>query len=454
MEVRERDRFANERLTIVVGCFVTAICALVATIGADADWLAALGRSIADGWSIGGGVPFAAVSSSGWHNVPVLGELAFHTLEAGFGTRGLVLAQLAAVVVCLSLASLDMRRAGAADAPAALVLFLVAFAAAPALLIVRSQLFSLAFFPALFLLLRSESRAPSRRIWLLLPLTALWSNLHGGVLLGVLVVGCYLLFRRLRTEPVVAIGALVGTIAALFATPALLHTAAYYRGVIGSEAALGGEGLWRPFSLGAPFDVVFLVVVLPLAFVAARSRPRMWEIVAGLGLTFAAFHASRNEVWFALFVAAPAARGLAGSHAWKTMLPRRAAAGLVAVLVAVAALGLAKAPAQAGASSTLVAAAGRAAAGSPILADGENAEVLALAGKRILIGNPLDAFPKVEQRRYLDWLAGRPAGDLELGRVRVVLVRRRGTAERRLVQRSDFRVAARDANAVLFVRVG
>ena len=55
---------------------------------------------------------------------------------------------------------------------------------APALLVVRSQLFSLALFPLLVLLLRGEARAPSRRIWLLVPLVALWSNLHGGVLLA------------------------------------------------------------------------------------------------------------------------------------------------------------------------------------------------------------------------------------------------------------------------------
>jgi hypothetical protein len=452
--VDSEDRWTDDRLTLVVACFVTAICALVATIGADADWLAALGRSIADGWSIPGGVPFAAVSSQGWHNVPVLGELVFHALEAGLGTRGLVLAQLVAVAACLSLVSVDMRRAGAADAPSAFVLFLVAVAAAPTLLVVRSQLFSLALFPALLVLLRRESRAPSRRIWLLLPLTALWSNLHGGVLLGVLVAGCYLVFRRLRAEPFVSTCVLLGTVAALFATPALLHTASYYRGVMGSEAALSGQGLWRPLSLGAPFDVVFLVVAVPLLFVAVRSRPRAWEIVAALGLAYSAGHASRNEVWFVLFLAAPAARGLAGSRPWAEMVPRRAATVLVVALVSVAALGLSRSPATTGASSRLVDAAGRAAGGSPILADGDNAELLALAGDRILIGNPLDAFPRVEQRRYLDWLAGRPAGDVESSRVRVVLVRRGSVPARRLAQRAEFRVAARDRNAILFVRAG
>src|SRR5262249_30309080 len=39
---------APARLTLLVGCFVTALCALLATVGADADWLAALGRDVAE----------------------------------------------------------------------------------------------------------------------------------------------------------------------------------------------------------------------------------------------------------------------------------------------------------------------------------------------------------------------------------------------------------------------
>jgi hypothetical protein len=405
---------APVRLTALVACFVTAICALLATVGADADWLAALGREIAHSWSIPGGVPFAAASSAGWHNVPVLGELIFHALQAGFGERGLVFAQLAAVVACLWLLSIDLRRGRIADAPAALVLFLTAFAAAPALLVVRSQVFSLALFPLLVLLLREEARRQSRRVWLLVPLTALWTNLHGGVLLGVAVAGAYLIFSRARNERLVAAGVLGGMVIALFATPALGQTAGYYRGVIGSQAAAHGEGMWRPLSLGAPFDVVFLLVAIPLVVLALSSRPALWEVVVMAGLAVAAVRASRNEVWLALFIAVPAARALAGSRQWRAAaVPKGAASALAGLLVLVAIIGLARTPAPAGATPRLLTAAARYAGRTPILADGVDAEALALAGHRILIGNPLDAFSSREQRLYLDWLAGRPSGDAE-----------------------------------------
>ena len=66
---------------------------------------------------------------------------------------------------------------------------------------IRAQLFSLPLFAACVLLLRSESRAPSNRIWLLVPLFALWGNLHGAVLTGAAVAGAYLIFERARHRP-------------------------------------------------------------------------------------------------------------------------------------------------------------------------------------------------------------------------------------------------------------
>ncbi len=451
MEVHGRPDRA--RVTLVGGSFVTAACALLVTVGADANWLAALGRDVARSWSIPAGVPFAALPSDGWHNVPVLGELVFHWLQAGLGERGLLIAQLAAVVTCLSLLVADMRRAGAADAPAGLVLVLTALAATPSLVVVRSQLFSLALFPLLVLLLRSDARTPSRRIWCCVPLVAIWSNLHGGVLLGVLVAGAYLLFGRARRDPLAAAGVLAGMLGGLLATPALLRTVDYYRGVVGSEAAVRGEGMWAPLTLSAPFDVLFLVASLPLLVVAWRSRPRAWEAVALLGLGLSAVHASRNEVWFALFLAPLAAKGLSGSRSWQPVLPRRLGVALTVGLAAVALFGFARAPARSGASSRLIAFAARAAGGTPILADGVNAEELALAGDRILIGNPLDAFPKREQRLYLDWLAGRPGGDAEAARARVAVVSAGSQPERRLRASRNFRAAARDGRAVVYVRV-
>jgi hypothetical protein len=210
--------------------------------------------------------------------------------------------------------------------------------------------------------------------------------------------------------------------------------------------------MWQPLSLHAPFDVVFLVVAVPLVVLAWRSRPKTWEwLVLGL-LAVAAVKSSRNEVWLALFVAVPAARGLAGSRSWRAVVPPAAASAVTGLLVLITIAALARTPVSSGATPSLLQRAARSAAGTPILADGVDAEQLALAGRRILIGNPLDAFSPREQQLYLDWLAGRPAGDAEARRVRVVLVTKGTAAQRRLAARADFRQVASDKRAVLYVR--
>ena len=158
-------------------------------MGADARWLAALGEEIVEKGSIPSGIPYAAAPSMDWVNVPVLGELTFHALQVIGGDKGLLLAQLVVATAALILLALGMRALGASDAASAAVLMVVFFAAAPSFIIVRAQLFSLVLFCGALLLLRAEARSPSWRIWLLVPLTALWANLHGAVLVGLSVAG-------------------------------------------------------------------------------------------------------------------------------------------------------------------------------------------------------------------------------------------------------------------------
>ncbi len=440
------------RLTWLVAAFVTAFCALMATVGADAHWLAALGGWVVKLGDIPPGVPYAAAPSDGWSNVPILGELLFHALESGLGDRGLVLALVGAIALALGFIAFDMRRDDVADAPSALALMLVAVGAASSLLIVRGQMFSLALFPILLFILRSQVRVPGDGIWLVVPLFALWSNLHGGVLVGVAVAGAYLLFYRLSRTPLEALGVLAASLVALFLTPALLHTGAYYRGVLGSEAASGREGLWAPLSLGNPFDLAFLAVAIPLLVAALLSRPKLWELVAIAGLTVLTVQSARNGVWLVIFLAAPAGRWLTGSREWRIRLPAKLTATVATVFVCLIALGLVKTPVPSGAGVGLRAKAAAAAHGGPILADDLNAEALAVDGRKVWIANPLDAFPKPDQRHYLDWIAGRSSGDLLLRLFPVALVTKDSDAARRLAHTAGWKAAAHDEQAVLFVK--
>lgn len=427
----------------------TALVAVAGTIGADARWLSALGRTIVDRGEIPDGVPYASAPSAGWHNVPVLAELIFHWLTNAAGDRGLLAAQVIAVAVALAVLALDARREGADELNAALVLLVVVVGGLLPLVVVRSQLFSLMLFPVMIGLLRAEARAPSARIWLLPLLLALWTNLHGAVLVALAVAAAYLVLSRARREPVVAAGVLVVSAFALCVTPALAQTPAYYAGLVRNDAARRGVGLWAPISLTSGFDLLLLAAAIALAVLALRTRPAVWELVVLAALAVLTIRTARSGVWLLFFAAAPAARGLRLGPS----RPSRLAGPALAVAALVVVLGLARGPVSTGAGKSLLDDALRRAAGTPILADGVPAEQVALAGGRVWMSNPLDAFDHHDQRVYLDWLDGRPDGDAALRHApRVVIVGRRSPARRRLDRARAFRLIARDSNEALYVR--
>ena len=441
---------AESRLSWLAVAAGATLCAAVSAVGADARWLAALGSAITRAGRIPSSIPYAAAPSHDWVNVPVLGELVFHWLDALGGDRGLVAAQAVAVAVMLTLLLRDMRAAGASDGARALVIVGIPFATVSALLVVRAQLFSLPLFALAVLLLRTEARRPSHRLWLLVPLVALWSNLHGAVLTGLAVATVYLLVDRLRRDRWTALGVLAASWGALFVTPAFARTGEYYLGVLHSEPAVSGFGLWAPLSLRNPLDVVFMAVAVPLLWFAVRARPKTWELVSMVLLAIATVHVGRNSVWLVLFVAAPAACGLRLRGVVSARGVLLASAWVVPIVLLVAAIS--RGPMQTVAGPALRGQAVRLAGGQPILADSEDAEQLALDGRRVWIANPIDAFARNDQRAYLSWLQGRGAGDTLLRRHDVVLVQVDSKAQQRLARDDAFREVERDAVAVLYKR--
>jgi hypothetical protein len=437
--------------TALATATAAALVAIAGVVSADSLWLAAIGHTIVETASIPTGVPYAAADSSGWPNALVLSEVWVYLLDSGLGAHGLLLAQIAAVAACFTLVGLDMQRGGATGASAGAALLFLVPPAFSSLVAIRVQLFSLPLFALLALLLRTETRAPSRRIWLLVPLIALWSNLHGAVLVGFAAVGAYLLLERVRRAPATALGVLVACAAALCLTPALLRTPEYFQGVLENEAARRGVGLWARLSLTTPVDIVLVAGAIILVAVALKARPSPWELAVIAGLALLTARTGRSGIWLLLFAAVPAARAI---PLRENVRPRVAAAAL-AVLGGVVGVGLVRGPLTTGAGDRLVAEAVTEAAGTPILADPLLGEQVALAGGKIWVGNPLDAFALADQRLYLDWIEGSPDGDDGLAHSpRVVFVQPGGDAQARLARRGDFREADRDANAVLYVRTG
>jgi hypothetical protein len=449
--IRARVAAASARVgpLELVAALGAVLAALAGTIGADARWLSALGELIVRRGSIPHGIPWASASSHGWQNVPVLAELIFRGLTSSAGSRGLLAAQIVAVGSAFVILAWDMRRSGAGELEGSFALLLAAIGSFPVLLVVRSQLFSVLLFPVLIALLRAERRMPTRRIWLLVPLVALWSNLHGAVLVGLAVASAYLLFDRARSQPLLAGAVLTASAAAVCVTPALGHTTEYYYGLLRNEAERRGEGLWAPLSLTSVFDLLLIATAVVLLALALWARPSLWELVVLAGLAVLTVKTARSGAWLLFFAAAPAAKSLRFDP---NRDDRRGSVFVLAVAVALVVFGIVRGPLQSGAGKSLLADALGRAAGTPILADAIPAEQVAAAGGRVWMSNPIDAFSAHDQRLYLDWLAGRRSGDTALRHARVVLVTRGDEPATRLRRSNAFRQAAHDATAAVFVR--
>lgn len=429
---------------------VTALAALLGRVGSDAGWLAALGHVIVARGGVPHGVPFAAASTAHWPNALVLSEVTFDGITSVFGQRGLMVAQLVAVLTALLLLSRDARAGGGEGFGTGAALLLVALGASTSLAIARVQMFSLILFPALLWLLRSEARRPSPRIWWAVPLLALWSNVHGAALLGVGTLLVYLAVERGRHRPLESLAVAMAGVVALSLTPAGLHTVTYYIGLTSNVAVQRGEGLWGPLSLSSPLDLVMLLAVLLLASWAWRGGLRRWEVVMAAFLAALTVKADRDGVWLLFFLTAPAARSLKPVRFLRALTPVALAGSVLIVSIS-----LARGPIPTGASPSLLDRAIAAARGTPVLADGTIDEQVAESGGRIWAGNPIDAFPRRVQAAYLSWLAGSRPGDGALtSGVHVVLVTRGGHSQALMARTPGFVATAEDPKTVLYERSG
>jgi hypothetical protein len=422
--------------------------ALVCVVGADSRWLAALGDAIIARHAIPHGIPFAAASTAHWANTLVLAELVFRLLESGLGDRGLMLAQLVALGIGASALARDAFARGATGSGTAAALLIAGFGALPTLGVARVQLFSVLLFPIAIALLRSETRQPTRRIWLIVPLLALWSNLHGAVLIALGITLVYLALERSRHSARTAAGLAVASAAAVSATPAGIHTFAYYSGVLTNQAAAGGKGMWGPLSLSSPLDVVMILAAATLIVRIRKARPAAWELAAVLALVAATALAARSGVWLLFFLAPLAAQGL--KPRW---LGRRAAVGMAVVGAGSLVLALARGPLPSGASPELIRQALGVAAGRPVLAEDVLAEQVALAGGRVWVSDPIDAFSARDQSAYLAWTDGQRRGlrGSPWASAAVVLTARDSAAQRLVAKSGGFRQLAGDGRALLYI---
>jgi hypothetical protein len=131
-----------------------------------------------------------------WYAWEWLCDVLYAGLHGAFGLKGIVLFSGLVIVAAATLLMRHMLWRGA-TALAALAVTMLVVGASSVHFHARPHLITLLFLVISMWLIDRDRRAPDRLIWILVPLTALWTNLHGGFLaliacLGLLILGSLL----------------------------------------------------------------------------------------------------------------------------------------------------------------------------------------------------------------------------------------------------------------------
>jgi hypothetical protein len=321
---RGLDWLARERLAVVVpALFGSLYLAALRGLFSQDGWLALVaGREVAHGLPDSERLTVYAHGVR-WVDQQWLAQLAMYGLDRLGGLALVALAHvgIATIVVALSVA---VARRGGADARAVFAISLVAFVPYSFVLAtVRTQIFGALAFGVVLALLVSDARRPSQRVWAVLPVLAVWANLHGSVLLGAGLVAVRGLTLAAtpdgrRRGAALALGAAV----AIVASPYLLHLPEYYR-----HTAFNPEFKhvteWQPTTpsaSNAPFYLLLFIAIW--AFGRHPRELSTFEWLALLVTGVAGMAAVRNAGWFAMtavmtlprvFPLAPAPRRQGGS---------------------------------------------------------------------------------------------------------------------------------------------
>jgi hypothetical protein len=294
----------NGLLVIVLGAFaIVLVVALRKDLVVD-GWMALVsGRWIAQHGLPSHDTLTLWTHGRRWTDQQWLAQLALYGLWRLGGIKLALLVHALLVTSGLAIAAMVARTRGASALSVTWVAIPVLIAYYPVASVMRPQSFAFPLFAATLWLILSDAQQPSRRVYLTLPLLVLWTNLHGSVLLGAMLVslaGLVVLIqdRRPSTRGLVL---LLAPWACLFASPFALHLPSYYDKIL-----IGGQFKkfvteWAPTTLTPGTAAVYILVLggLWLLGRAGRQAPLLDQLAFVLTAVLA-FEAVRNTAWVGL----------------------------------------------------------------------------------------------------------------------------------------------------------
>jgi hypothetical protein len=276
----------------------------------DVWWHILVGRELLAGASVtgvGADWTIAPVDAAAWVTSQPLAEIVLAAAHDAWGPSGLLLLRVVstvAAVVVLLLTTLRGRPLRAAAWPTILALVMLAAATQE-----RSQQLTFILAPLVgwwVLRLLEDGRVP--RWWVVVPLVAVWANVHGGWVLLPAFLALGALGRVLdhgirdRAARLALLVAVLATAAAAISPSGLANVVTFLR--ISSAAQLidewGPTVPWSP--LGVPLVAMGLLVVVSWA--RAQARVPRSEVLVLVGIALLCLSAWRNATP-AMLIAAP-----------------------------------------------------------------------------------------------------------------------------------------------------
>lgn len=301
------------RLVLPLTIGIIFVIAIIPLKDPDLFWHLANGRLIFSSHAIPRTDPFSfTMYGKEWICHEWLSDVAMYIVYDWFGPAVLAIAGGAVVAASFGLVA---ARCPTSPFIAAFCTLLAAFASAP-LWGTRPQMISLLL--ASLTLYIAEGRGP---LWILVPLGALWANLHGGFFLGTVIVGVFavgaaidVLRKKDRaggwkavTAPVLAT---IGMAASPLLSPYGIRLLVYPFETLFSPAMREYIIEWfsPDFHKVAFQPLALLLLALMASLALSKKRPSSTHLLLLLGTTYAALSSGRHVPLFAI-VAAPVLSG-------------------------------------------------------------------------------------------------------------------------------------------------
>ncbi len=285
-------------LIAVLGVFVAVLAAALPQAIVQDSWLTLVGgREIVEH-----GLPHANTLTiwahgADWVDQQWLAQLIFYGLATLGGLKLVLIAHGIALTAAVSTALVVARRLGASSGSVATVAAVALFMA-PWGLQMRAQSLAPLLFVAVVSLLVTDARAPSRRVLWVVPLLALWSNLHGTVVLAAVLVAAAGVLR-LRTGRAEALVLIVAAPLCCIASPYGLGLVGYYHRLLANPLMASLVSEWAAPKLSLDTALFFFGLTATVALLARFRRAVTGFESVTLAITgLAALSATRSIVWF------------------------------------------------------------------------------------------------------------------------------------------------------------